>query len=179
MIFLDSDNVAVADPTALLHSPAYLSSGAMLWPDYWKSFAAFDLVSILDMPSQPSISFESGQMVFDKERHAPSSCRADSTTLQTHHQHLLQGHEHQELVRGVTEECAVTRATFAAFSLRRRAGCRQSTVTPASTAVVHVLLLILTRLIASQDSQRWSLVMQDMAGAHAGSIPEPGGRPVL
>lgn len=68
VIFLDSDNVAVADPTALLHSAAYLSTGAMLWPDYWQSWAAPDLKAILDMPSQPPMSFESGQMVFDKER---------------------------------------------------------------------------------------------------------------
>ncbi|KAK9798905.1 hypothetical protein WJX73_006049 [Symbiochloris irregularis] len=68
VIFLDSDNVAVADPTALLHSPVFLSTGALLWPDYWSSWAAPDLITILGMPRQPPSSFESGQMGFDKER---------------------------------------------------------------------------------------------------------------
>ena len=68
VIFLDSDNVAIADPAALLLSPEYEQTGSLLWPDYWASWAAPDLATILDLPSLPQGSFESGQMVFDKQR---------------------------------------------------------------------------------------------------------------
>ncbi len=47
IIFLDSDNVAITDPTALFDTPEYLDKGAVLWPDYWASSAAPDLQRIL------------------------------------------------------------------------------------------------------------------------------------
>ena len=69
VIFLDSDNVPVADPTPLFYSVEYASTGALLWPDYWQSSAAPDLAAILNVPHLPSGTFESGQMVFDKARY--------------------------------------------------------------------------------------------------------------
>ena len=69
VIFLDSDNVAVADPTSLLESPEFRSTGALLWPDYWTSTAAPDLAAILEVPQLAPGSFESGQMVFDKQKY--------------------------------------------------------------------------------------------------------------
>ncbi|KAK9798888.1 hypothetical protein WJX73_001325 [Symbiochloris irregularis] len=68
VIFLDSDNVAVADPTSLLQSEEFRETGVLLWPDYWKSTAAPDLATILNVTSLPPGSFESGQMLFDKQR---------------------------------------------------------------------------------------------------------------
>ena len=68
VLFLDSDNVAVADPESLFHAPEYTSTGALLWPDYWTSTAAPDLAAILGVPALPAGTFESGQMVFDKQR---------------------------------------------------------------------------------------------------------------
>lgn len=68
IIFLDSDNVAVADPAALFTSAAYLDKGAVLWPDYWASTAAPDLQRILPAVTLPANTFESGQMVFNKRR---------------------------------------------------------------------------------------------------------------
>ena len=68
VIFLDSDNVAVGDPAVLLEAPEYMSTGALLWPDFWTSAAAPDLRDILDIPALVPGSFESGQMVFDKQR---------------------------------------------------------------------------------------------------------------
>lgn len=70
VIFLDSDNVAVADPEMLFASAGYRQTGAVLWPDYWHSSAAPDLQIILDVPSMAENTFESGQMVFDKKRYA-------------------------------------------------------------------------------------------------------------
>lgn len=68
MIFLDSDNVAVADPATLFDSAAYVAKGAVLWPDYWASSAAPDLQRILPSVTLPTNTFESGQMVLDKRR---------------------------------------------------------------------------------------------------------------
>jgi alpha 1,2-mannosyltransferase len=75
VIFLDSDNVAVGDPTTLFETEEYVSTGALLWPDYWDSSAAPDLRHILKVPQLPRGTFESGQMVFDKERCGPSQTR--------------------------------------------------------------------------------------------------------
>ena len=58
----------MADPTSLLDSPEFHSTGALLWPDYWHSTAAPDLRAILEVPTLPASTFESGQMVFDKQR---------------------------------------------------------------------------------------------------------------
>ncbi|DBA65601.1 TPA: hypothetical protein ACH3X2_002666 [Trebouxia sp. C0005] len=68
IIFLDSDNVAITDPTALFDAGEYLDKGAVLWPDYWASSAAPDLQRILPQVTLPSNTFESGQMVLNKSR---------------------------------------------------------------------------------------------------------------
>ncbi|KAL3132425.1 hypothetical protein ABBQ32_008983 [Trebouxia sp. C0010 RCD-2024] len=68
VIFLDSDNVAVANLSSLFESTAYLAKGAVLWPDYWASSAAPDLQRILPAVKLPSNTFESGQMVLNKRR---------------------------------------------------------------------------------------------------------------
>lgn len=68
VVFLDSDNVAVLDPASLFSSELYQKTGALLWPDYWESSAAPDLAKILGGQVLPSTTFESGQMVFDKQR---------------------------------------------------------------------------------------------------------------
>ena len=60
--------MAVADPAALFLARGFKETGALLWPDYWQSSAAPDLRHILGVPRLPGGTFESGQMVFDKER---------------------------------------------------------------------------------------------------------------
>ena len=56
VIFLDLNNVAVAEPPTLFDSQAYLDKGAVLWPDNWAASAASDLQCIL-----PRITSTSGQ----------------------------------------------------------------------------------------------------------------------
>ena len=68
IIFLDSDNVALADVGQLFNTPQYARYGAILWPDYWESSAAPDLLKILGLKETPLGTTESGQMVFDKAR---------------------------------------------------------------------------------------------------------------
>jgi len=70
VIFLDSDNVAVADVGQLFESPEYARYGALLWADYWDSSAAPDLLNILGLQQSPLGTTESGQMVFDKARYS-------------------------------------------------------------------------------------------------------------
>jgi len=73
VLFLDSDNVPVANPAILFEAQDYLKTGALLWPDYWQSSAAPDLAEILGVHSLQKGTFESGQMVFNKRRYAWSS----------------------------------------------------------------------------------------------------------
>ena len=68
---MDSDNVAVADPSTLFDSAAYVAKGAVLWPDYWSSSAAPDLQRILPSVTLPTNTFESGQMVLNKQKLEP------------------------------------------------------------------------------------------------------------
>ncbi|GLI66684.1 hypothetical protein VaNZ11_010617 [Volvox africanus] len=71
VLFLDSDNALLRDPTYLFESEAYVSTGALLWPDYWDRTAAPEVARILNISASllPAGSFESGQMVIDKARH--------------------------------------------------------------------------------------------------------------
>ncbi len=78
IIFLDSDNVAITDPTALFDTAEYLDKGAVLWPDYWASSAAPDLQRILPQVTLPSNTFESGQIVLNKSRCGLQSVAQDS-----------------------------------------------------------------------------------------------------
>ncbi|HEX3800515.1 MAG TPA: glycosyltransferase family 9 protein [Verrucomicrobiae bacterium] len=69
VIFLDADNVPVANPEYLFDSKEYQKTGAIFWPDYdrpaghqptvWKSCG-------IRRPKEPE--FESGQIVVDKKR---------------------------------------------------------------------------------------------------------------
>ena len=70
VLFLDADNVAVRDPKLLFDSAPFLRTGALLWPDYWDSSAAPDLPAVLGIEQRqaPRNSFESGQMLFQKDR---------------------------------------------------------------------------------------------------------------
>ncbi|KAK9842068.1 hypothetical protein WJX81_006813 [Elliptochloris bilobata] len=68
VLFLDADNVVVSDPAPLFAAPAFQSTGALLWPDYWASTAAPDLAAILGVDALPRGSHESGQMLLSKRR---------------------------------------------------------------------------------------------------------------
>ncbi|KAG2454624.1 hypothetical protein HYH02_000465 [Chlamydomonas schloesseri] len=71
VLFLDSDNAVLRDPTYLFHSAAYRDTGALLWPDWWSATAAKEAPRILNVSASrlPHNTFESGQMVLDKARH--------------------------------------------------------------------------------------------------------------
>ncbi len=66
--------MAVADPAILFSAKEYLETGALLWPDYWRSSAAPDLAEILGVQNLQKGTFESGQMVFNKRRSVLAVC---------------------------------------------------------------------------------------------------------
>ena len=96
VLFLDSDNVLMRDPSDLFDAAQFRDTGAVLWPDYWSTSVAPQLAAVLALPRGtrlPAGSFESGQMLIHKRRcdtpctvHAPvplpflarSSCAASA-----------------------------------------------------------------------------------------------------
>lgn len=71
VIFLDSDNMAVQDPSPLFDAPEFQQTGLVVWPDYWQASAAPELAQILKLDANilPEGTFESGQIVFNKRRY--------------------------------------------------------------------------------------------------------------
>lgn len=68
VIYLDSDNVALRDPSDLFQTAEYASTGMIMWPDYWKPSIAPDLFRIAPEAQPPNGTVESGQLVFDKRK---------------------------------------------------------------------------------------------------------------
>ncbi|PNW78213.1 hypothetical protein CHLRE_09g386734v5 [Chlamydomonas reinhardtii] len=71
VLFLDSDNLAVRDPSPLFASPQYAATGALFWRDFWDRSSVPEIHEVLRFPNEqvPKVTFESGQMVIDKARH--------------------------------------------------------------------------------------------------------------
>ena len=69
VILLDADNVPLIDPAGLFDTEAYLSTGAVFWPDtvYLSEESGAWSACGVDFRKTPSI--ESGQLVVDKRRH--------------------------------------------------------------------------------------------------------------
>lgn len=77
VMFMDTDNFALRDPSYLFDTPEFKKTGALFWPDYWspgntifnlgKSSFVWELTGLpfVDMFEQ-----ESGQIVIDRRRHA-------------------------------------------------------------------------------------------------------------
>ncbi|KAF1773123.1 Nucleotide-diphospho-sugar transferase [Phytophthora cactorum] len=61
VLWLDSDNIPVRDPTYLFESPEFVKHGAMFWPDFWRP--AIDTPFNVHQQSQ-----ESGQLLVNRSR---------------------------------------------------------------------------------------------------------------
>ncbi|EEY63806.1 uncharacterized protein PITG_02294 [Phytophthora infestans T30-4] len=76
VLWLDSDNIPVRDPTYLFESSEFIQHGAMFWPDFWRP--AIDtpfnvqqqsaLWTLLDMPFTDMFEQESGQLLVNRSR---------------------------------------------------------------------------------------------------------------
>ncbi|CAH0480944.1 unnamed protein product [Peronospora belbahrii] len=76
VLWLDSDNIPVRDPTYLFELPEFVKYGAIFWPDFWRP--AIDtpfnvqqqsaLWTLLDMPFTDMFEQESGQLLVNRSR---------------------------------------------------------------------------------------------------------------
>lgn len=73
VLYLDSDCMTLRDPSNLLSSEPFLSTGLVTWPDYWKATEDPVFYRIAGLPSFPSgmpaRSTESGQLLVSKTKH--------------------------------------------------------------------------------------------------------------
>ncbi|KAG1697825.1 hypothetical protein DVH05_015779 [Phytophthora capsici] len=77
ILFLDSDNVPVRDPSFLFETKEFNDTGAVFWPDFWHpTHTIFNvhgqslLWELLDQRFVNMFEQESGQLVIDRRRHA-------------------------------------------------------------------------------------------------------------
>jgi hypothetical protein len=68
ILYLDSDNIPLRDPTFLFDTKEYDEYGAIFWPDYWKTSGFNPIWSILQIECSPEYEQESGQLVLNKTR---------------------------------------------------------------------------------------------------------------
>ncbi|MFD2742460.1 MULTISPECIES: alpha-mannosyltransferase [Sphingobacterium] len=68
VLFLDCDNVAYQDPSFLFASDEFNASGAIFWPDYWRTNPENPIWKIIGSPIDCSdIEQESGQLLINKK----------------------------------------------------------------------------------------------------------------
>lgn len=80
LLFLDSDNIPVRDPTYLFDSPEFRKHGAIFWPDFWRPMVRTPfnvheqsaLWRLLDMPFTDMFEQESGQILVNRTRSRPA-----------------------------------------------------------------------------------------------------------
>lgn len=70
LLYLDSDSLAMYDPTIHFDSQHFHDTGAILWHDFWDADFAPDTPAVLGLEphAMPQYTIESGQMVLDKSR---------------------------------------------------------------------------------------------------------------
>lgn len=69
LLLLDGDVGVVNDPTSLFEHPAYLDTGALFWPDVWKSQGRCPIWRVINQPCDISeFEQESGAIVLNKRK---------------------------------------------------------------------------------------------------------------
>lgn len=66
ILYLDSDNVPIRDPTYLFDTTLYTTKKAIFWPDFWKTSESNPIWEILDIDCTQEYEQESGQILIDK-----------------------------------------------------------------------------------------------------------------
>jgi len=66
VLFIDADNICLGDPEKLFYTNEYLETGAVFWPDYWKTASDNPIWDIMGVPFSESPEQESGQILIDK-----------------------------------------------------------------------------------------------------------------
>ncbi|KAH8554605.1 mannosyltransferase putative-domain-containing protein [Umbelopsis sp. PMI_123] len=68
VLYLDSDNIPTRNPEYLFHSKEFEETGALFWPDFWKTHPENRIFDILDIPCSDTWEQESGQIYLDKQK---------------------------------------------------------------------------------------------------------------
>ncbi|CAL8574348.1 mannosyltransferase [Xanthoria parietina] len=80
VLYLDADSMPVVNPDPIFESPAYVDTGAILWPDYWQATESPYTPYITGQNGTkatlvPDIqTVDSGQMLWNKAKHWKSLC---------------------------------------------------------------------------------------------------------
>ncbi|KAL8705395.1 MAG: hypothetical protein Q9201_001467 [Fulgogasparrea decipioides] len=80
VLYLDSDSMSIVNPDRIFDAPAYTRTGAVLWPDYWGATESPYTSYITGRSSRKDINVpdfqtvDSGQMLWNKEKHWKSLC---------------------------------------------------------------------------------------------------------
>lgn len=80
VLYLDADSLPVINPDHVFDAPAYMNTGAVLWPDYWFATESPFTPFITGQAPRKSNTVphfktaESGQMLWNKEKHWKSLC---------------------------------------------------------------------------------------------------------
>lgn len=69
-LLLDADQVPVSDPAACFDWPEYVATGAVFWPDVVDLKSGNSVWPLLGLEARRAVSFESGQVLVDRRRHA-------------------------------------------------------------------------------------------------------------
>lgn len=75
VLFLDSDAFPVHKPEELFKSEPFISTGMVIWPDFWypsESRHYFRIANIPEPPLDERASTESGEMLYSKKKHGAS-----------------------------------------------------------------------------------------------------------
>lgn len=70
VLLLDADQVPVSDPAACFDWPQYAETGAVFWPDIVDLRKDNGIWPMLGLEPRRAVSFESGQLLVDRRRHA-------------------------------------------------------------------------------------------------------------
>lgn len=68
VLFLDADNNCISDPSCLFLDPHYIETGALFWPDFWKTEPTNPIWKIIMDDDFNEFEQESGQILVNKER---------------------------------------------------------------------------------------------------------------
>ena len=68
VLYLDADNVCVKNPTDLFGTAEYAATGALFWPDFWRTEKDNPIWAIIGSEEYDTMEQESGQVLIDKER---------------------------------------------------------------------------------------------------------------
>jgi hypothetical protein len=84
VLYLDSDNIPVRDPTFLFDTDAFKETNAVFWKDFWKTHPDNPIWSIMDIPCRDEFEQDSGQLLVNKQDQSTYQALFLAVYMQTH-----------------------------------------------------------------------------------------------